>query len=157
MLVHFYYFISAIRRIGSGNSTMTNTPSRDVSVTDHNAAVTPHFQLVEPNSTWNAVNWETLAKECHYSVSATAERMNMSVRTFELHCLIQVRSTPRQFLAALRLKEVQRMARLGLPIKVVSHAVGYGHVSNFSRWLRHWTGTTFRQLQVRDIAAQNDN
>lgn len=75
-----------------------------------------------------------------FQIGELADLANMSLPTFHQHFKSVTRTSPLQYLKAIRLTRARQMLQSGLPVKSASYHVGYESESQFSREFRRFFG-----------------
>ena len=101
----------------------------------------------------------TLAQHSGYRVKGMACELGCSCRWLELSCHKQFALTPHAWLARLRDEEIHKLARAGVPAKVICQLVGFADAASFCHSLRRSAGCTLRQLRGpnKNACSQKDN
>jgi AraC-like DNA-binding protein len=78
-------------------------------------------------------NWNELAEQTKWSVSALAEKCDASVRTLERHFHEKFGKCPRGWIGELQQQRALEHLRGGLNVNETASKMGYGHTSSFCR------------------------
>jgi AraC-like DNA-binding protein len=92
-------------------------------------------------------DWEALAREANYRVTLLAEKARMPRRTLYRAMQWRFRKAPKAWLAATKLSAACQLIAAGEPIKNVARQLGYGHPSNFSRFIKRTLGASPKALR----------
>ncbi|HLX72310.1 MAG TPA: helix-turn-helix transcriptional regulator [Verrucomicrobiae bacterium] len=87
-------------------------------------------------------DWNKVAADAHFSVSKLAKECGVSERQLRRYFLKQFGKSPREWMAAQRMRKVRPLLATGKSVKEIAAQAGFNHQSNFARSFKHYYNAT---------------
>jgi AraC-like DNA-binding protein len=97
----------------------------------------------------NITDWETLARQCHYSTTELARRCAVSSRHLRRHFSASFHSPLATWLRQLRLRDAASLLQQGNRVKEVACVLGYKQRPHFSAIFHKYFGTSPSQFAAK--------